>query len=160
MNLNEIENYLGFNYKSVKEKWTGIVIHHSATVDGIQENWSSIKEYHIKKRGWRDIGYHFGIEKVGTKLEYQIGRRLDWNGAHCVGLNQTHLGICLVGNYDEIEPAQEQYEYLSNLIIIIRKFFDIKEVIGHREAIERLKNEPWKSCPGIKFDLDKVRQMI
>lgn len=156
MTLNDIKSYLEINYKPVKEKWVGIVLHHSDTMDGIQNEWEAIKKYHIIKNGWRDIGYHFGIENIKNKLEYQIGRKLSWNGAHTVGLNQTHLGICLVGNFDIKEPTPEQYQSLKDLIIVIRKYFGIKEVIGHRDAIERLKNEPMKTCPGEKFDIKKV----
>lgn len=161
MQLDEIREYLDLNFKLVQDKWTGIVIHHSLTLDDkVLSNWQAIRNYHTNKRGWRDIGYHFGVEYINNQLEYQIGRQLDWNGAHCVGLNQTHLGICLVGNYDEKSPSEEQYIALKNLILLLKQYFKITEVIGHREAIERLKNEPMKSCPGKKFDMDYLRKIL
>ncbi len=156
MNLNEIENYIQINYKPVKAKWSGIVIHHSDTMDGDKKDWEAIRRYHIYNNHWKDIGYHFGVENISKKLEYQIGRPLHWNGAHCIGFNQTHLGICLVGNFDIKEPTPEQYKSLKDLIILIKKYFAIKEVIGHRDAIIRFRNEPIKTCPGLKFDMSKI----
>jgi N-acetylmuramoyl-L-alanine amidase len=163
MKINEIEEYIKYqqNKENIpKNRWIGVIIHHSFSSDTQLDNWKAIKEYHIKKRGFRDVGYHFGIEYINGKLEYQIGRALDWNGAHCIGCNQTHLGICLVGCYDEKEPSQEQYQAIIDLIKLLKKYFDIKEIFGHREMIEKFRNEPLKSCPGWKFDFSKLKSIF
>ncbi len=156
MNLNEIEKYIQFNYKPIKEKWRGIVIHHSDTMDGDKKDWEAIRRYHVYNNHWKDIGYHFGVENISKKLEYQIGRPLHWNGAHCIGFNQNFLGICLVGDYDNISPSQDQYDYIKGLILLIKKYFLIRDILLHREAIEIYRNEPIKTCPGIKFDKNKI----
>jgi N-acetylmuramoyl-L-alanine amidase len=84
--------------------WKGIVVHHSLTQDGNVVDWGAIRNYH-KSLGWNDIGYHCGLELVDGKYQYQTGRPLDMTGAHTIGLNDTHLGICMVGNFDIVTPT-------------------------------------------------------
>ena len=51
-----------------------IIIHHSAGPDSKIQNWGQIRRYHIDHNGWRDIGYHYGIELVGYDYEILLGR--------------------------------------------------------------------------------------
>lgn len=83
-----------------------IIVHHTATEDdGDISNVASIRWYHINKRGWRDIGYHFLIEKIGNNYEVLVGRPLDIIGAHAYGHNTGSIGVAFIGNYsDDIIP--------------------------------------------------------
>ena len=50
-----------------------IVLHHSATrVEDL--TWAQIREYHMKVKGWDDIGYHWGIIKDGPNFTIAQGR--------------------------------------------------------------------------------------
>lgn len=95
-------------------KWQGIVIHHSASPRGYWQgdkwlpiNAEVIRKWHVKDRGWSDIGYHFVVLADGT---IEKGRPLDRIGAHTRAgrRNFTSIGICLVGNfqYDTVSPEQ------------------------------------------------------
>lgn len=81
-----------------------IIIHHSASHDGPDNNTAAIRAYH-RSLGWLDVGYHALIERVGVEHEIIIGRPWNQTGAHTLGSNDTALGICFVGNFN-IEPPE------------------------------------------------------
>jgi hypothetical protein len=61
--------------------------------------------------GWSDIGYHLGIERVDNAYTVKFGRQLNQMGAHCKAdrMNHRSIGICCVGNFDEVKPPPEQW---------------------------------------------------
>jgi N-acetylmuramoyl-L-alanine amidase len=130
-----------------------IVLHHSATPDGkVLRDFDAIKKEHIK-RGWRDIGYHWVIEKVNGALTAIPGRREWESGAHCVGRNVDGIGICLIGNYEKQVPNEEQYRFVANLCRQIMTRYPIIEIGGHQQYDATL-------CPGRFFDVDTVRRLV
>lgn len=132
---------------------TYIVIHHSATPDGtIYRDFDSIKRGHLA-RGWRDIGYHWIIEKVNGQLVAQPGRPERDTGAHCIGRNQNGIGVCVVGNFQDETPSDELYRFVANVCKGIIERHPIKEIGGHRDYDAT-------ACPGQYFDVEKVRQMV
>jgi hypothetical protein len=127
-------------------KFKGIIIHHSATVDGNTYSWGAIKRYHKVTKGWDDIGYHFGIERINGETVMLTGRGLEWQGAHCLGHNDT-IGICVVGNYDLVPPSSDKVGLLLRLISgLLEMFPDLKpdDVRYHRDFAP-------KTCPGNYF---------
>ena len=135
-----------------------IILHHSLTKDDTTENWNSIRKYHIFDLGWNDIGYHFGIEKIGKRYEILTGRFMNQRGAHTKqdNMNSQSLGICFVGNFDQDFVPNDMWmlgiEFVRSLMAILKisKF----NVYGHREFAH------YKSCPGEKFDLDSFRAQL
>lgn len=132
-------------------KWKYIIIHHSATEDGDTYNWDEISRYHVKIRKWKGIGYHFGVEKIRGEYVICIGRGLDQIGAHTRGMNEMGIGVCLIGNYDKVEPNATQYWYLACLCRNLMRTFDIP--IGH---IQAHRNYADKTCPGKKFSMSRL----
>jgi len=159
----------------------GIIIHHSATVDGRTFSWQQIRKYHMsyridnrivskeefyrrleKKDGrkfekpWRDIGYHAGIELIEDHYEVLIGRPLYMMGAHCKGYND-YIGFCFIGNWDIKEPEYERLEYaITHFIVpVIRMMgFSVGDIYYHRNFAK-------KTCPGRLFpDLYDFRRMV
>ena len=147
-------------------KWEYIVIHHSLTRDGQSVNWSAITKYHTETLGWRDNGYHFGVELIYKNYEVLVGRGMDQRGAHTkqAGMNGNGLGICIVGNFDHIGPPPEAWEAAVSLTRSLMNTFFIPKsrVIGHREAglMDGLdwENGSFKTCPGRLFNMDDFRQ--
>ena len=145
-----------------KEDIDAIVIHCSATRAEQDVKAADIDKQH-KERGFKMIGYHFVIDLDGT---IEKGRPLTMNGAHCNTKGLSHkpynshsIGICLIGGLDKDgNPADtftpEQMVSLHKLVNELEMEYDVKEVIGHRDASPDLngdgkisKNEWIKSCP-------------
>lgn len=136
---------------------TTIIVHHSATPDGETLSWRAIRHHHTRLRGWRDIGYHVGIERIGPSIETLMGRPWTELGAHTMGCNVASLGICVVGNYDTAPPDAELWAYTVSTISWIAQLLDIRSpanVFGHRELA------PDRSCPGDRFSLDALREQL
>jgi len=150
---------------------THIVLHHSLTKDSKTVSWGAIRRYHTNPEGpykFRDIGYHYGIELVGDYYEILWGRAPDETGAHCRNARMNHIGIgiCVVGNYDEIEPPQGAMDKLDYLVKHLMSQYEIpwSNVIGHRDA-GLMDGKDWekgefKSCPGVKFPLNEFRKSL
>ena len=70
---------------------TLIIIHCSATPQGVSLSFEDCRHDHIFHRNFRDIGYHFYLTRDG---EIHRGRPLDKIGEHCQGHNRHSIGIC------------------------------------------------------------------
>lgn len=158
-----------------------IVMHHSATVDQDSLDWQAIRRFHTSwrcngtivapqavndlmaagryvEKPWTDIGYHFGIDKVGGRYEILVGRLPDVQGAHChtAGYNRRSLGVCCIGNFDQRQVPDQQWQRAVELVRFLMELYRIPatKVCGHREIAS------YKSCPGNLFDMNRFRQDI
>jgi N-acetylmuramoyl-L-alanine amidase len=135
-----------------------IIMHCSATVDGAVHDWDAIKRYHVENRGWSDIGYHLGIERVDNAYTVKFGRQLNQMGAHCKAdrMNHRSIGICCVGNFDEVKPPPEQWVLAARVVAILRDSYSlpVEHVLGHGEVDWR------KSCPGRQWDMYAFREQL
>ena len=88
--------FLGCHMRPINE----IIIHCSATRPDWMSNQPSfakvaeIRRWHMRDNGWKDIGYHFLIDRDGTVLR---GRPLEQVGSHVRGKNNFTIGVCLLG---------------------------------------------------------------
>ncbi len=102
---------------------THLVVHHSAGNTNSTDFAAVVRSYwnlHANGRNWGDIGYNWLVDPNG--VVYQ-GRafNLDGNknvmGTHAAGFNTNSMGICLIGDYTNIRPAEEglasMYEVLA-----------------------------------------------
>lgn len=135
-----------------------IVLHCSATADSGTVSWNAIRKYHVLTLGWRDIGYHFGIELVGDAYEVLVGRWWDQQGAHCAGgdMNYKALGVCCVGDFDLKTPPAVQWNKCLDLVLRLCATLKIDpdNVWGHGEIDGR------KSCPGLLWDMARFRYQL
>jgi len=164
-----LEIYNLRKYWNTERQWEGIVVHHSQTKDLQTVDWTEIFKYHTEVNGWQDIGYNFGIEKQDNQYVFCIGRSLNIAGAHTKGYNSSHLGICLVGNYDVAPPSEEQLIMLTDLVIQIQHLTGIKNeaILGHWEtyiprglAKNQKEAQAIKSCPGLMFSVEEFRKRL
>lgn len=133
-----------------------IIVHHSATRDSGTVSWGAIRNYHRQTNGWRDIGYHAGIELVGSQYVVQQGRPITVPGAHTVGQNQRSLGFCFVGDYDAVAPEERMLEQAAREVLApwCKQFgLPVTAIFGHRDYAE-------KTCPGKLFDVDALRDLV
>ncbi|TVR10943.1 MAG: N-acetylmuramoyl-L-alanine amidase [Planctomycetota bacterium] len=137
--------------------WQWIVIHHSAAEVG---STGGIDRDH-RNRGWEGIGYHFvignGMPMPIGSIEWTFRWRLQRHGAHVAtrDYNQTGIGICLIGNFQEQRPDPLQYARAIDLAAVIIEHIpnlSPEQVIGHGEALGANTD-----CPGRYLDMDTFR---
>lgn len=136
---------------------TEIIVHCSATrpewMQG-QTLWAKrqeIKRWHVEGNGWRDIGYHWLIDRDGQTV---AGRPVEQVGAHVRGHNTGTIGVCLIGGHGSSETDQfsehftaAQDKALRSMIAGLRKQHPtIKTISGHNEYAA-------KACPGFSVPL-------
>ena len=124
---------------------TLIIIHCSATPQGVRLSFDDCRRDHIRHRGFNDIGYHFYVRRDGTVSQH---RRLLEVGAHCRPFNRCSIGVCYEGGLDtEGHPADtltgEQFERLEQLLSRLLKLFPKAQLRGHRD----MPGSVPKACP-------------
>ncbi len=122
-------------------KVKGVIIHCSDSPQGRGDTIEDIHRWHISKN-FDGVGYHYVILEDG---QIQKGRPDFWDGSHARGFNDTHLGVCLIG---EENFTREQFYALKDVINNLMLEFGIKknDILGHFEVST-------KSCPN--FDVPK-----
>ena len=132
-----------------------IVIHCTATKEGKEYSVGDIRKWH-KRRGFRDIGYHFLIGIDGTVKQ---GRPIEQQGAHAKGYNANSIGIAYVGGLDSYGKPKDtrttaQIHALRAAVSVLKALYGNVGVVGHRDLSVDLngdgsisKNEWMKACP-------------
>ena len=132
-----------------------IILHHSLTEDSQTVSWDNIRRYHTNTLGWRDIGYHFGIEMIEDNYQILAGRMMNEAGAHCrqKSMNSQSLGICFVGNFDLDPPPKKMWDLGIKLVNSLQEVFNIPRhrILGHYDLAS------YKTCPGAAFNLGEFR---
>lgn len=132
-----------------------IVIHHTASNEKTH-TWEEIRQWHLNK-GWRDIGYHYGVVFDDGEWKVKAGRDETTIGAHAKGFNMNSIGIAVEGNYETDDLPEEAFTLLRALCanICARMNLNAKKVIkGHREL-------PYPTaCPGKNMPLDRLRDAV
>lgn len=114
----------------------------------IAEKVAEIRRWHVQQRGWRDIGYHWVVDRDGTVAP---GRAETEIGAHVEGHNAGTIGVCLLGGYgakadDPFERnfTARQRAAVLTLIGGIKVRTTIQKVSGHNDYAA-------KACPGFNI---------
>lgn len=111
----------------------------------LTEKVAEIRRWHVQQRGWRDIGYHWVIDRDGAivpgRLETEIG-------AHVEGHNRGTIAICLLGGYGAKANDLFERNFTPAQAAAMRRL--IGEIKG-RAAIRNLSGHNYyaaKACPG------------
>mgnify|MGYP003657770476 FL=1 len=130
-----------------------IIIHCTATradwwaKKSPQAKVNEVRRWHVKERGWSDIGYHFLIDRNGAVV---AGRPIEISGAHVRGQNSKSIGVALFGGHggsvddsilDNFTPEQEE-----SLLNLIKSYPEIKHISGHNQYAA-------KACPCFDVNL-------
>lgn len=124
-----------------------VIIHCTATPEGRDYSVQTIRDWHVRGRGWSDIGYHYVIHLDG---KISTGRPVSRIGAHVGGRNRNTIGVVYVGGMDKNmkhpkdtrTPAQKQA--LLWLVSELNKIYNLKLISGHNQYAA-------KACPS--FDV-------
>lgn len=151
-----------------------VIVHHSAgsnTSTNYTQTVRDIYLYHTQTNGWSDIGYNYLIAQNG---DLYAGRDPDGGaqdnvlGAHFCGKNSNTMGICLLGNYETIQPTDPIWSTLQWVLTWKMKkealspqgfephpLGNIAHIAGHRDGCSTL-------CPGqnVYRQLDDLRQSV
>jgi N-acetyl-anhydromuramyl-L-alanine amidase AmpD len=116
----------------------------------LAEKVAEIRRWHVQQRGWRDIGYHWVIDRDGAVAP---GRPEAEIGAHVEGHNRGTIGICLLGGHGakaddlfERNFTSAQAAAVRCLIREIKSRTAIRKVSGHNDYAV-------KACPGFRAAL-------
>lgn len=163
-NLDLVKTRITKDVTVPRGRWTRIVVHHSATVGG---NAARFDEYHRRAHGWDGLAYHFviGNGNGSGDGEVEIGEhwwKQEW-GTHVRGHNEGALGICLVGNFDEMtgdppRPSVPSERQIEALVTLTQALLDLTgltaaNVVGHSDIIPT-------DCPGRYFPMQAFRARV
>lgn len=128
------------NFKERKET-KYIIVHCSATKPSVDWGVREVRQSHLQ-RGFMDIGYHYVIKRNG---DIETGRVKSQIGAHCKGLNDVSLGICLIGGVDnggepEANFTGAQMKSLKQLLMMVQVDYPYADIRGHHDFAN-------KACP-------------
>ena len=142
-------------------EWEWIIIHHSATRVGSAEVFDAA---HRARGMINGLAYHFVIDN-GTEGKpdgfIETGPRWikQMHGGHCrqAYINESGIGICLVGNFSVDQPTSKQLDSLVLLIHGLQDQFHIPDdhVLGHGEVIGE-----FSECPGSQFPWDEFHKRL
>lgn len=149
---------------------THLIIHHSAGPNGAND-WAAVVrsfwDFHVNTNGWSDIGYNYLVDPNGVLYE---GRGNNVLGAHYCGKNQRTMGVCVIGDFTNIQPTDEARAMLTEILAWKACDRDIDpmgasthqpynevqwNIAGHRDGCNT-------SCPGDAFypQIPDVRQDV
>ncbi|MEM7575106.1 MAG: N-acetylmuramoyl-L-alanine amidase [Bacteroidota bacterium] len=138
---------------------THLIVHHSAG-SNTAADWAAVVRaiwnIHVNTNGWDDIGYNYLVDPNGV---IYVGRGDNIRGAHFCGNNTATMGICVLGNFTSVTPAQDALDALAEMLAwkACKEDLDplttslhapsglvINHVSGHRQGCGTL-------CPGDSF---------
>lgn len=131
--------------KTTKRVIKEIIVHCTATKEGVNQTVEQIRRYHVNNLGWSDIAYHFVVYLDGS---IHAGRPVDRIGGHTKGHNTYSIGVVYVGGLDKNGKAKDtrtpaQKEALLKLIKQLKKDYPKATIHGHYEFAN-------KACPCFK----------
>ena len=106
---------------------------------------AEIRRWHVRDRGWRDIGYHWLIDRDGAWLP---GRAETVIGAGVEGHNRGVIHICLLGGAGSAATDRFARHFTADQDISLR---DLIDRISDRTSITRVNghnDHAAKACPG------------
>ena len=131
-----------------------IVFHHVGDSTGADVSPEATARFHVNKRDWPGIAYHFYIRKNGQIYQTQDLATVSY---HCNGqegrsgyCNFLSVGVCLEGSFisgrtptpEQLSSARELNAYLLKLLGLSKSaILQHKQVPGHKTA-----------CPGTTVD--------
>ena len=127
------------------------VVHHTASANKPRKPVQVVRDmyhYHVKGRGFSDVGYNFAIDHRGTIYEgrwarsYGSGETPDGEdgsgygvvGAHSLGVNAGSCGVVLIGDFTKAQPTNAAIGALIHLLSWKASMHQI-DALGEEEYI-------------------------
>jgi hypothetical protein len=128
-----------------------------------------IYAYHVRTRGWSDIGYNFLIDRFGRIWEGRYGG-VDRPvvGAHTLNYNDYAFAASAIGNYELVQPSKKLLAAYARLYAWKLSLHGVDAASTHQqvgptvfEAINGHRDAAATACPGkyLYAKLPQIRQM-
>jgi uncharacterized protein with LGFP repeats len=98
-----------------------VVVHHTAGRNDYRPEDVPAKiradyAYHVKARGWSDLGYNLVVDKFGRIWEGRAGGlEMATIGTHAAGFNTGTLGVSLLGDMTTATPTPEAVHAMARV---------------------------------------------
>ncbi len=120
-----------------------VITHHALsrttqTVNDV-DDWHRARWPGFISRSGYHVGYHYVIESTG---EVTKTRDFDETGAHTIGMNNSSIGVCFMGDFDKVGPTRLQMKAWYTLFKKIRETYPDIPTQPHRAYAK------YKSCHG------------
>ncbi len=140
---------------------SGGFVHHTVNANDYSEAQvpailRSIYAYHVKSRGWSDIGYNFLVDRFGRIWEGRYGG-IDRPvvGAHTLNYNDYSFAMSAIGNFDVVQPPDVMLRAYGQLFAWKLSLHGVNpastsQVIGRKtfQAINGHRDAGSTACPG------------
>jgi len=137
-------------------------VHHTVnandyTRDQVPAILRGIYAYHVRSRGWSDIGYNFLVDRFGRIWEGRYGG-VDRPvvGAHTLGYNDNAFAASAIGNYETARPSRAMVRAYGALFAWKLSLHgvnaaDTRQYVTSRyfQAINGHRDADSTACPGI-----------
>lgn len=133
-----------------------VIVHCTATPEGRDVSVATIRNWHVKDRGWNDIGYHWIVMLDGSIMP---GRPESLVGSHVAGRNTGTIGVVYVGGVDvngkpkDTRTPAQKAALLQLVKDRIQKYPSIKKVTGHNQYAA-------KACPSFDVRKDELGRLL
>lgn len=130
------------NLKKSTRTITEIIVHCTATKEGVATTTEQIKHYHMT-HGWKDIAYNYVIELDGS---IHNGRDVNKVGGHTANHNNHSIGVVYVGGLAKDGKTakdtrtEAQKAALLKLLKQLKAMYPKAKIYGHNSFAK-------KSCP-------------
>lgn len=119
-----------------------IVVHHTAS--NPHATVEDIRRWHVVEReseGFLWVGYHFVIYQSGEIIQT---RPINKRGGHCDtgGYNERSIGVCLVGNFENMNPPTDQWKSFVELSLKLAQISPGIVLLPHGKIDKTI-------CPGV-----------
>ncbi|MDR2462579.1 MAG: LysM peptidoglycan-binding domain-containing protein [Verrucomicrobiales bacterium] len=144
----------------ISRQWKYIVVHHS----GSRRGNAAIFEYDHRRRGMENgLAYHFiignGTDSGDGEIEIGGRWRRQLKGGHLrteltengVEINETAIGICLVGDFEKDRPTRKQIAALIELVNYLNKRAVAAGYAKPRFTVHGTIHPRHTDCPGKNF---------
>ena len=110
----------------------GIAVHHTAGTNSysaaqVPAILRGIQRFHVRDRGWSDIGYNVLVDRYGHVWEGRRGGITSpHRGAHASGVNDMFLGVSYMGDTSSAPTTEAGVDALVDVIALaaVRHGFD------------------------------------
>lgn len=151
-NGKELVDFLRTNYSSyIKSNITELHVHHTWSPNHSSKGSTlalhqNIRKYHVKSRGWSDIGEHLTIGKDGLAAAGRDIKRAPASATGHNGGTRHPFMFEMIGNFDKGNDKLEGAQL--DTVLALAHFFHVemgKPIKFHREMGP-------KTCPGTGID--------